>query len=223
MWPQLARILDERVADAASPPDVTIAGWSLGAGVGQLLALAAQQRLNDTMGSQVSLLQGRRQRKWERQQGAAEEPHPPPTAALAACWVSMEHYQAAHRGWHMPPAPAQPSVLSKPLVRPPELPAHHPSQAPVVDAVLFAAPQVGDDAFVQRFDTVVNARRIGFAGDLVPQVPCASRMPACAASANEFSSKVRSLVLAGPLLPARCGRACSAGREHAGGQAAPAA
>lgn len=48
-----------------------------------------------------------------------------------------------------------------------------------VDALLFAPPQVGDAAFAAAFNKRVNARRIAFKYDVVPQVPCAPQMMAC--------------------------------------------
>jgi hypothetical protein len=55
-----------------------------------------------------------------------------------------------------------------------------PRPAPRVDALLFAAPAAGPPAFANAFDTKVNGRRIAFAGDLAPQLPCAPEAPACA-------------------------------------------
>lgn len=54
VWPLVQSTLDARVVGAASTPEVFLAGWSLGGSVGQLLALAAQQHLNATMGKAVS-------------------------------------------------------------------------------------------------------------------------------------------------------------------------
>ncbi|WIA35276.1 hypothetical protein OEZ86_003735 [Tetradesmus obliquus] len=51
-----------------------------------------------------------------------------------------------------------------------------------VGALLFAPPNVGSDAFVADFNKRVNARRIAFQWDIIPQVPCAPRMMACQGS-----------------------------------------
>ncbi|KAF6262005.1 hypothetical protein COO60DRAFT_703516 [Scenedesmus sp. NREL 46B-D3] len=48
-----------------------------------------------------------------------------------------------------------------------------------VDALLFAPPNVGNRQFVRAFNARVNARKVQFAYDLVPQVPCAPSMAAC--------------------------------------------
>lgn len=52
-------------------------------------------------------------------------------------------------------------------------------QPVAVGALLFAAPNVGDDAFVAEYNMKVNARRISFIYDMIPQVPCAPTMMAC--------------------------------------------
>jgi hypothetical protein len=49
-----------------------------------------------------------------------------------------------------------------------------------VDALLFAPPNVGNIEFVRAFNARVNARKVMFAYDLVPSVPCAPSMAACA-------------------------------------------
>jgi hypothetical protein len=48
-----------------------------------------------------------------------------------------------------------------------------------VDALLFAPPNVGNIDFVRSFNARVNARKVQFAYDLVPQVPCAPSMASC--------------------------------------------
>jgi hypothetical protein len=48
-----------------------------------------------------------------------------------------------------------------------------------VDALLFAPPNVGNIEFVRAFNSLVNARKVQFAYDVVPQVPCAPSMAAC--------------------------------------------
>eukprot|EP00878_Enallax_costatus_P042550 GHUV01049946.1.p1 GENE.GHUV01049946.1~~GHUV01049946.1.p1 ORF type:complete len:320 (+),score=33.21 GHUV01049946.1:1365-2324(+) len=48
-----------------------------------------------------------------------------------------------------------------------------------VDTVLFAPPNAGSPAFVASFNNLVNARRIAFENDIVPQVPCTPNMVAC--------------------------------------------
>jgi hypothetical protein len=48
-----------------------------------------------------------------------------------------------------------------------------------VDALLFAPPNVGNIEFVRAFNARVNGRKVQFAYDLVPQVPCAPSMAAC--------------------------------------------
>lgn len=52
-------------------------------------------------------------------------------------------------------------------------------QPVAIGALLFAPPNVGDDTFVTDFNKKVNARRIAYVADIVPQVPCAPRMMAC--------------------------------------------
>lgn len=42
--------------------------------------------------------------------------------------------------------------------------------APVVGAALFAPPTAGSPQFVERFNKLVNARRLAFEYDIVPQV-----------------------------------------------------
>jgi hypothetical protein len=64
-----------------------------------------------------------------------------------------------------------------PGTRPPARPPRR--QRPVVNAVLFAPPNAGAAAFVDAFNAAVNARRLAFASDLVPQVPCPPTMAAC--------------------------------------------
>lgn len=49
---------------------------------------------------------------------------------------------------------------------------------PVVSAVVYGAPTVGGPAFVNLFNARVNARRVAFQYDIVPQAFCAD-MPAC--------------------------------------------
>lgn len=49
---------------------------------------------------------------------------------------------------------------------------------PMLSAVLVAPPNVGDANFTQLFNEGVNARRIAFQYDIVPQAFCAT-MPAC--------------------------------------------
>lgn len=48
-----------------------------------------------------------------------------------------------------------------------------------MDALLFAPPNVGDSAFAASFGRRVNARRIPFLFDIVPQVPCTPTMIDC--------------------------------------------
>lgn len=60
----------------------------------------------------------------------------------------------------------------------------------VVDALLVASPNVGDEVFARSFASVVNSRRIMFINDVITQVPCtggaAGRgMPACHAVDTE--------------------------------------
>lgn len=52
-------------------------------------------------------------------------------------------------------------------------------QRPIINAVLFAPPNAGTSEFVTAFNAAVNARRLAFASDLVPQVPCPPTMVAC--------------------------------------------
>jgi hypothetical protein len=44
---------------------------------------------------------------------------------------------------------------------------------------VFAAANVGDAAFATAFNQLVNARRLAYVHDLVPQVPCTPTMAAC--------------------------------------------
>lgn len=54
---------------------------------------------------------------------------------------------------------------------------HH--SAVQVDTLLIAPPNVGDATFAANFGKRVNARRIPFVSDLVPQIPCSPTMIAC--------------------------------------------
>lgn len=57
-----------------------------------------------------------------------------------------------------------------------------PGKAPRVDAVLIAPPNVGGETWARNFNRLVNARRIAFTKDLVPQTPCSlgpNNMPGC--------------------------------------------
>ncbi|KAL4431070.1 hypothetical protein ABPG75_006326 [Micractinium tetrahymenae] len=51
--------------------------------------------------------------------------------------------------------------------------------APIVSALLVAPPSVGPPDFVAQFNTLVNARRLAFDYDIVPQAFCSPSMPAC--------------------------------------------
>lgn len=72
-----------------------------------------------------------------------------------------------------------------------------------VDALLFAPPNVGDRAFVNSFGRKVNARRILFLNDVVPQVPCSPTMIACSTTLvptpNLFSSSYSYAPVSGTL------------------------
>lgn len=46
-------VLDDRAVDAAEPPEVWVAGYSMGGGVAQLAALATQEYLDTRMGDEV--------------------------------------------------------------------------------------------------------------------------------------------------------------------------
>jgi hypothetical protein len=48
-----------------------------------------------------------------------------------------------------------------------------------VDALLLAPPNAGDATFASRFGSKVNARRMPFIHDVVPQVPCFPGMISC--------------------------------------------
>lgn len=48
-----------------------------------------------------------------------------------------------------------------------------------VDAMLFAPPNVGDPLFAALYGRVVNARRVPFVSDLIPQVPCTPTIIGC--------------------------------------------
>ena len=52
-------------------------------------------------------------------------------------------------------------------------------QATKVDALLFAPPNAGDSVFADAFGQAVNARRMPFLHDAVPQVPCTPSMVGC--------------------------------------------
>ena len=65
---------------------------------------------------------------------------------------------------------------------------------PPVTSVLFACPNVGDAAFVAAHAAAVNSRRVVFAEDVVPLIPCASAapdsgMPACAGAPVRTASR----------------------------------
>jgi hypothetical protein len=53
-------------------------------------------------------------------------------------------------------------------------------QVPMLSAVLVAPPNVGAEDFVEVFNAGVNARRIAFQYDIVPQAFCTPSMPTCA-------------------------------------------
>eukprot|EP00775_Hariotina_reticulata_P007421 gene7421-7630_t len=53
-----------------------------------------------------------------------------------------------------------------------------------VDAYLFAPPNVGDAVFVAAYNRMVNARRIVFQYDLIPQMPCTPTMANCNATSG---------------------------------------
>lgn len=59
--------------------------------------------------------------------------------------------------------------------------------APVVGAVLVAPPNVAGPAFVAEFDQRVNARRLAFQFDIVPQAFCTPTMPACGGASADAS------------------------------------
>lgn len=48
-----------------------------------------------------------------------------------------------------------------------------------VNALLFAAPNVGDATFISSYAKVVNTRHFRFLNDLIPQVPCTPTMIGC--------------------------------------------
>lgn len=48
-----------------------------------------------------------------------------------------------------------------------------------VDALLYAPPNAGDSTFAAAFGAKVNARRMPFVHDVVPQVPCSPTMVGC--------------------------------------------
>ena len=56
-------------------------------------------------------------------------------------------------------------------------------QPPLVTAVTFGAPNVGDTTFATDFDRRINTRNIEYVADIVPQLPCAGHMPLCGAGA----------------------------------------
>ncbi|KAL4425099.1 hypothetical protein ABPG77_010413 [Micractinium sp. CCAP 211/92] len=58
------------------------------------------------------------------------------------------------------------------------------STAAVVSALLVAPPSVGPPDFVARFNQLVNARRLAFQYDIVPQAFCSPYMPACSGSSQ---------------------------------------
>lgn len=117
VWPLVRSTLDARVVGAASTPHVFVAGWSLGASVAQLLALAAQQHLNASMGRAVS------------SQGARTRPHgaaPAPTRPCAR--RPTQHARAAPSC--RPRRPIQPVPSTRPARRrPPWTPSCLPPPA----------------------------------------------------------------------------------------------
>lgn len=60
--------------------------------------------------------------------------------------------------------------------------------APVVSALLVAPPSVGPPDFMARFNQLVNARRLAFEYDIVPQVSRPHR-PSCSACVRECSCR----------------------------------
>lgn len=56
---------------------------------------------------------------------------------------------------------------------------------PAVGAVLFAPPNVGPPGFVERANALVNARRLAYVYDIIPQALCAPSMPACSSASDE--------------------------------------
>lgn len=83
----------------------------------------------------------------------------------------------------------------------------HSNSRTVVDAVLVAPPNVGNHAFVQAFSKLVNARRVVFEYDVVPQVPCAPAMPRCndTSAGNvtnwKYSDTTGSVLITGDVMP----------------------
>jgi hypothetical protein len=73
----------------------------------------------------------------------------------------------------------QPTRAAAQSQRPPAAAAAAAAAAPLVTAVMFGAPNVGDAEFAAEFDTRVNARNIEYVADIVPQLPCAGHMPVC--------------------------------------------
>ncbi|EFN56007.1 expressed protein [Chlorella variabilis] len=65
-----------------------------------------------------------------------------------------------------------------------------PDEAPVVQAVLFAPPQVGDSSFVDAYNQLVNGRMVDYADDIINQVPCDPLMPACPATPSGILGSV---------------------------------
>lgn len=57
-----------------------------------------------------------------------------------------------------------------------------------VDALLFAPPNAGDSVFADKFGKIVNARRMPFVYDVVPQVPC-NPMVGCQRASVSTGSK----------------------------------
>ena len=170
---------------AAAPPEIWLSGYSLGGGVGQLLALAAQDFLDGEMGGRVrrAMHVQRRGRAACRARGV--QCGRGATAGSAGCLGRSCRRRAAL---------ARATVGASPPSPPPAFPTGaspgHLPQAPTVDAVLFAAPNVAGEAFARRYNTRVNARRIEFANDIVAQLPC-SATPACPADLQGALALVR--------------------------------
>lgn len=66
--------------------------------------------------------------------------------------------------------------------------AYHPTHSPTHP--LLASVQVGDAAFANRFNELVNHRDLNFAEDLIGDVPCAPAMPACPATPSGLLGSV---------------------------------
>jgi len=63
------------------------------------------------------------------------------------------------------------------------------AQLPLVTAVMFGAPNVGNAAFAADFNARINGRNVQYIADVVPQLPCAGYMALCSDAAGAAADK----------------------------------